>query len=485
MGVRSAIDLSRAVVAPGTRRGWQDREPHGLEDVTRGDVDDSPAGPVADVGVDLPPLIPGGRVPRSVEFLVRQGDLLFGARERFGDVFRFDPMVYREPVVFTCHPSHVKSLMSASPDIAPTGAAESPLRPIVGPDSVLTALGERHTRQRRLLMPCFHGAAVTRYRDAIEAATARELDTWTAGSTVLIASSAQAITLDVIMSGVFGIEGRPQASSPEGRLRRAVLRLLNLSTSGLNKPVEMISMWSLDPIGPLKWILDHVDKTVFAVIDERRRSGVRGDDVLSLLLDARAEDGAELSNRELRDELMTLVLAGHETTANTVAWACERLTRTPSAYDALRSSVRDGDDAYLEATIHETMRVRPVVPITGRRPQVPWQLGEYVVPARSRVLISILLLHHRPDVYPDPFAFRPERFVGVKPGAHTWLPFGGGTRRCLGALLAMEELRIVLREIVRRADLELTAAAPERPQHRNVTMIPADGGAVRLAAVRG
>jgi cytochrome P450 len=168
-----------------------------------------------------------------------------------------------------------------------------------------------------------------------------------------------------------------------------------------------------------------------------------------------------------------------------LAWACERLVRYPEVYARLKDAVRgdEPDDAYVEATINEVMRVRPVVPIIGRRVWVPWQFGDLTLPAESRVLVSILLLQHRPDLYPDPFAFEPQRFVGVRPTTNTWIPFGGGTRRCLGSALAMEELRIVLRDIVSRTDMEAVRPAPEKPRHRNVTMIPGDGGRVRLTRV--
>jgi cytochrome P450 len=178
------------------------------------------------------------------------------------------------------------------------------------------------------------------------------------------------------------------------------------------------------------------------------------------------------------------VLAGHETTANSLAWAFERLLRHPAAYHGLREVARSDDDpdGYIEAVIHETMRSRPVIPIIGRRVAVPWQLGDYRVPAETPVLMSILLLHHREDVYPDPFAFRPERFLGVKPGTYTWIPFGGGIRRCLGAALAMAEQRVVLRAIARRTQLEPADPAPERARHRNVTMIPEAGARVVMTS---
>ena len=176
------------------------------------------------------------------------------------------------------------------------------------------------------------------------------------------------------------------------------------------------------------------------------------------------------------------MLAGHETTANQLAWTWERLVRTPHAHERLREAVRSDQGAaeQVEATITETMRSRPVVPMTGRRVSVPWQLGDYGIPADTAVAISILLVHHREDVYPDPFAFRPERWLDRKPGTYEWIPFGGGTRRCLGAALAMAEQRVVLRAMAAHLDLEADDPEPERPRHRSVTMIPARGGRVVL-----
>jgi cytochrome P450 len=234
------------------------------------------------------------------------------------------------------------------------------------------------------------------------------------------------------------------------------------------------------------------DRCTYAVIAKRRKDPNLEErmDIMSLIMRARTEEGDTLTDSELRDELMTLVLAGHETTANQLAWAWERLTRTPAAHDRLREAVRDGaDDAaevveVVEATINEAMRVRPVIPVTGRRVAVPWQLGEYGIPADTGVALSMLLLHHREDLYPDPHSFRPERWYGHKPGTYEWMPFGGGTRRCLGAALAMAEQRVVLREMARRLDIEAVEQKPERPKHRNVTMIPARGGRVVIRARR-
>lgn len=444
----------------------------------------SRAGPDVDPAAGPPPLLSGSKLAMALRFSLRQGDVFFAAQREHGDVFAFDSIIDDQPVVVTCHPDHVRSLLTADPRTVPSTTKDSPLRPIVGPSSVLTAIGERHRRQRKLLMPSFHGAAIERYTEQIVAATDREISAWKPGSTFAMASAAQAITLDVILSGVFGIDGRPTPGTVEAKLRRVVRNLLRLSTSPFAKAGEMLNLGRDEAVGPQKAALAPLDRAMYAVIRDRRERGGDGQDVLSLLQHARTDDGEVLTDRELRDELLTLVLAGHETTANTIAWACERLVRTPAAYGRLRESVRAGDDEYLEATLHEAMRSRPVVPIIGRQVGVPWQFGDHAVPADSHVLVSILLLHHRDDLYPDPQAFLPERFLGVKPGTHTWLPFGGGNRRCLGAALAMAEMQVVLREIVRRTDLQATRQKPERPRHRNVTMIPARGGRVTVTTRR-
>jgi cytochrome P450 len=229
-----------------------------------------------------------------------------------------------------------------------------------------------------------------------------------------------------------------------------------------------------------------LDRPVYEVIRERRRAADLEErrDILSTLLQARTEDGETMDDKELRDELLTLVLAGHETTANSLSWAWERLTRNPEPHAALVEAVRRDESAEerVEATITETMRNRPVIPIIGRRVQVPWRLGDYGVEPGTAIAMSILLVHHREDVYPDPFAFRPERWLGRKPGTYDWIPFGGGIRRCLGAALAMAEQRVVLTTMARRLDLVADREAPERALHRNVTMIPSRGARVVIAA---
>jgi cytochrome P450 family 135 len=448
----------------------------------------SPAGPIGVGELRALPRPPSVGLPLAAQvlwFSLRQFGFVFRQRERLGDVWSARGYVRGEPVIVS-HPDHVRSLFKAAPGLVPTLAAESPLRPVLGRGSVLTANEPRHLPRRKLLLPAFHGEAIAAYERMIADVAEREISRWPLDRPFALAPRMQAITLDVIMGGIFGIEGRPRPGTPEHALRLAIREMLWSSTLRVARLAELGNLGRSEARGLTRLGLLVPDRCVYAVIGKRRRAADLGErrDVLSLLLLARDEVGEPLDDRALRDELMTLVLAGHETTANQLAWAWERLLRAPLAQARLLEAVREGDEAegeaWAEATIHEAMRTRPVVPMTGRRVATPWQLGPYGVPAGRPIAISILLLHHREDVYPDPFAFRPERWLGRKPGSYEWIPFGGGTRRCLGAALAMAEQRVVLREMARRLDLEADRPEAERPQHRNVTMIPARGGRVVL-----
>jgi len=464
-----------------------------------GEAPPSPSGPAPDDGApaNLPPVLQLPRALTALRFSVRQVPLLFKTRRELGETFalRF-PQLRRNAddiTVFVSHPDHVKSLHTA-PDLAISTTNESPLRPIVGPNSVLTTVGPTHMRQRKLLLPPFHGEAVERYTQMIADVAEREIDAWPLHKPFALGPRMQAVTLDVIMAGIFGVpDGRPEPGTPEHGLRRTILQLSRLTATPLGQFAELMNAGREEPVGLTKRLIARLDRDLYGTIAAaraRQDDGGEHADILSLLLAARDEDGRPMSDEELRDELLTLVLAGHETTANSLAWTFERLLRNPAAYERLREELRgDGEDAaaYVEATIHEAMRNRPVVPITGRRVQVPWQLGDWRLPANSHILVSVMLLHHREDLYPDPFSFRPERFLGVRPGTYTWVPFGGGIRRCLGATLAMAEQRVVLRAIAQRTDMVAPDPRPERVLHRNVTMIPAQGARVvvteRRAAV--
>ena len=442
----------------------------------------SAAGPT-DPGEDIvepPPIAMPGWL-QTIRFSQRQIQFVFAARSELGEVFRMRAGI-RGGAFVTSHPDHVRSLFTAEPEQVPTLTAESPLRPIVGPSSVLTTNGAAHLRQRKLLLPAFHGPAIDRYSEMIERATEAEIERWPIGEPFPLAPRMQAITLQVIMAGVFGIDGRPAAGSAEATLVRAIKQLTAASTSPMAKIAELANHGRVEPVGLMRRGVHMLDRAVYPAIAARREAGDLAErtDILSVLLQTTTESGEQLTDQELRDELLTLLLAGFETTANSLAWTWERLVRTPQAYERLREAARTGEDAHttVEATILEGMRSRPVIPIIGRRVGAPWRLGEYVVPADSAISASILLVHHRDDLYPEPFAFMPERWIGRKPGSYEWIPFGGGTRRCLGATLAMAEQRVVLAAMARRLDLSADRPEAERAQHRNVTMIPARGARV-------
>ena len=444
----------------------------------------SPAGPVApEEPVRMPPARDQSRFVQTIRFVMRPLSSSLAARRELGDTWQVQLLSRGEPFVVTSHPDHVESLFKAKADDAPSLTGESPLRPILGPNSVLTSVGPRHMRQRKLLLPPFHGEAVQRYVQLISDVAEREIDAWPTGKPFALAPRMQAVTLDVIMGGVFGISAKPPFGSPEHRMREMIRQLLLASTRPIYQVIELQNAGRREPMGILRVLLGLLDRQIYAVIRKRRARGAAPDshDVLSLLLQARDEDGQELTDDELRDELLTLVLAGHETTANSLSWTFERLLRNPEPYDRLRALARSDDplaEDYIEATIHEGMRVRPVIPMIVRMVNRQWRFGDYVVPAHTPVAVNIVALHHRDDVYPEPHRFAPERFLDRKPGTYTWIPFGGGIRRCLGASLAMAEQRVVLREIARRTDLAAPDPAAEPARQRNVTMIPRSGGRV-------
>ncbi|MBJ7353501.1 MAG: cytochrome P450 [Thermoleophilaceae bacterium] len=450
-----------------------------------GSYPESPAGPIDASELAELKQVPEFGLPRMLQVLrfgQRQAEFMLKGRKDFGDVFRFHGIIPGHPVV-SGHPDHARSLFTAKPELVPTLTSESPLRPIVGPNSVLTSQGDVHLRQRRLLLPAFHGPALDNYQAVIERAIDAEIDRWQVGETIPIAGPMQDVTLEVILSGIFGIERLDEASRVERKLAKVIRRITELSTTPIAKISEYVNVGRTEPVGVQAAALKVIDNAIYDVIAERRADSGLADrsDIMSALIKARDEDGSELSDSELRDQLLTLLLAGHETTANSMAWAWERLTRTPDAYEELHDAVRnDREDRadQVEYVIQEAMRARPVVPIVGRRVQAPWRLGEYGVPAGTPVSASIFLIHHREDLYPQPWEFKPERWVGHKPGTYEWLPFGGGMRRCAGAALAMVEMRVVIDRMAERLQLEADRPEAEHVQHRNVTMIPKRGARV-------
>ena len=424
---------------------------------------------------------PGSRAPAAVQaaryvrdplgFLVRY-------RRRYGDVFtvRF-PFFGR--IVYVAGPDLVKDVFTGSPAVFHAGEANATmLEPALGPNSVLTLDDEPHLRQRKLLLPPFHGERVRRYGELIEEVTRRDMETWPVGEAFSLRAHTQRITLAVILRAVFGIRD-------EARIDRAT-QLIDAFSDRVTTIVRFpVLRRDLGPGSPWRRFVaarEALDAFIYEEVAMRRAEAEseERDDVLSLLLRARHEDGAPMSDAELRDELVTVVGAGHETTATGLAWARERLLRNRRALGRLRESLAAGNGDYLEATVKETLRARPVIIDVARRLTAPARIGGYDLPAGSFVVPAIAAVHMREDIYPEPEEFRPERFLEERADTYAWIPFGGGIRRCVGAAFAEFEMRIVLREFVTRAALRAAAPAPEKIKVRNITLAPQHGTEVVL-----
>jgi cytochrome P450 family 135 len=419
---------------------------------------------------------PGSRAPALVQAIRYMRDplgFLPRYRERYGDVFTVHFPFFGH-IVYVASPELVKEVFTGSPAIFHAGEANATvLEPAVGPRSVLTLDDQPHMRQRKLLLPPFHGERIRRYEDLILDVTRREMETWPIGEVFSLRPSTQRITLTTILRAVFGI-------ADEGRVDRAT-ELINRFSDRVTTITRFPRLRrDLGPGSPWRRFVkarDQLDAFVYEEIALRRAEAAseERDDVLSLLLQARHDDGSPMTDAELRDELVTVIGAGHETTATALAWAMERLLRTPRVLARLRESVAAGEDDYLDATVRETLRIRPVIIDVARRLTAPATVGGYELPAGSFVVPAIAGLHFREDLYPRPYEFRPERFLEGKADNYAWIPFGGGIRRCVGAAFAEFEMRIVLREIVSRAELRAPDPAPEKARTRNITLAPAKG----------
>ena len=426
---------------------------------------------------------PGPRLPRLVQAARLTAEpyaWMTGRRERYGDIFssRF-PFFGR--VVYVTDPELVKQVFTGSPAVFHAGEANATaLGDALGENSLLTLDEGRHLSQRKLLLPPFHGESVRRYTEVMADAAAREISSWPVGEPFALRPRMQAITLDVILRAVFGVRDGERMD----RFRERIPPLGELSNPLDWLPFMQRDLGGLSTAARFRKALGKVDELIYAEIADRRAAltadaaGER-DDVLSLLLAARHEDGSAMTDVELRDQLMTLLTAGHETTATGLSWAFERLLRTPRVLQALRGSLDDDD--YLDAVVKETLRVRPVIADVARVIKEPIVLGGYALPAGMLVLPGIAAVHMRPDLYPEPHEFRPERFTGGGAESYAWIPFGGGVRRCIGASFAQVEMRVVMREVLKRVTLRAASPRPERAKVRHVTVVPARGCRVIVA----
>jgi cytochrome P450 len=428
------------------------------------------------------PLPPGPRMPTALQtlgWLSRPFQFLERARARHGDTFTIK--IARDTFVVLSDPADVKQVFTGDPSIYHAGVSNIILLPFLGHKSVLLLDGAQHMGQRKLLLPPFHGEKMRRHVELMEEIAEREVAAWPRDVPFAVHPHMQKVTLEVIMRIVFGVdEGDPRLADLRGRLRTFLESTAN--------PRELRKLLFYGPEKADRkrifgHLLDPVDEIIAAVIaDHRRRDDLdERDDVLSMLLLARHDDGSSMDDVELRDELVTLLVAGHETTATALAWALERLTRHPEALARLTEDVGAGGEEYVDAVIRETLRLRPVLPFVGRKLTQPQTIGGWDLPAGVRVAPSIHLVHRRPELYPEPAAFRPERWLGVRTNPYTYLPFGGGVRRCLGASFAETEMRAVLGAIVANVSLRPARPESERVGRRVITLVPARGAEIIAA----
>jgi cytochrome P450 len=428
-------------------------------------------------------LPPGPRTPaigQAVRYLREPLDFLSTYRRRYGDIFTVS-FPFFGGVVYVTSPELDKQLFTGSPADLHAGEANATvLEPALGPNSVLTLDDEPHMQQRKLLLPPFHGERISRYGELIRETTRREMESWPVGEPFALRPHTQRITLAVILRAVFGIEDRARTDRATALFDEFADRV-NVITKF---PMLRRDLGRFSPWRRFLAARQRLDDFLYEEIALRRaEAGVEErDDVLSLLLGARHDDGSPMSDEELRDELLTVVGAGHETTATALAWAIERLLRNPAVLERLRESLAAGEEDYLEATVKETLRARPVILDVVRKLKAPTTIGGYELAAGRFVLAAIAALHYREDVFPEPQEFRPERFLGARPDNYAWIPFGGGVRRCIGAAFAEYEMRIVLREFVERARLRAPDPEPERVRVRHITLAPAKGTRVVLDA---
>ncbi len=401
-------------------------------------------------------------------------------RQRYGKRFTVQ-LPFQPPFVILSDPDEIRELFTAPPDAIHPGEGARILEPIVGPNSVILLDEQLHLEQRKLMLPAFHGERMQRLTGLMAELAERELETWPRDERVALHPRLQRLTLEIILRAVFGLEQGPRLD----RLRELLTGILGFAES----PLSVIpAAHRFTPLIPALRRLDRLsrqaDQLIAEVIDERRSAGETEDrgDVLAMLLAARHEDGTPMTPQELRDELMTALVAGHETTASQLAWGFERLAREPEVCSRLTAELDAGDsDEYLTATVHEILRLKPVLPnAEPRLTKRPVEIGGFPYPAGVALLASAYLVHHDPAIYPDPKAFRPERFVGTQPGTYTWIPFGGGRRRCLGASFALVEMKIVLRTVLSHCELAPGTDRPEPTGRRSITFSPKHGATVVL-----
>ncbi len=431
-------------------------------------------------------LPPGPRMPRLMQTIgwwARPTAFVEQCRRRYGTPFTIQ-FVGERPFILISDPEQLKEVFTAPPDVLYPGEGARILEPLVGPNSILLLDEAAHMRQKRLVLPAFHGERMEALREVVTDVSQREIQRWPRGEPVEMHTRLQGLTMEVILRAVFGLE----AGSRLEELREALTEMLAFGLSPISLlPQAQRAPFGLGPWGRFTRARARADRLVYGEITERRRDGgEEGNDILAALLPATHEDGTPMSDTEIRDELMTMLVAGHETTATSLSWALERLARHPEALGRLVEEIdTEGGDEYLTATIREVLRRRPVLANAApRTTKQEIEIGGRLYPKDVHLIASAWLVHHDPEIYPDPYAFRPERFLDNEPGTYTWIPFGGGRRRCIGANFAMLEMSIVLKELLRSTEISVGGAGGEPTRRRAITSAPARGAVTTLTPRR-
>jgi len=395
-------------------------------------------------------------------------------RRRYGDSFSVRFLGFERPMVLISDPEAIKALYRERSHGLPPGR-DIILGPILGAKSLLLQEGDEHLSRRKLMLPPFHGERMRSYEATVTEIVEAEIDSWPLGEEFPIHARMQAVTLEVILRVVFGVSSGPRLDRLRGMLSTVLQETADPGRQMLGMVLQRLGGRGM--FARFEGQLREVDELLLAEIAEHRERDdlPEREDILSMLMLAEFEDGSRMEDRELRDQLMTLLLAGHETTATALAWTFDLLLRHPAVLGRLRDSLQAGEEDYLRATISESLRLRPVIPLAGRRLGTDLVADGLTLPAGTDVTPAIWLTHTRPDLYPEPFAFRPERFLDGSPETYAWIPFGGGVRRCIGAAFAEFEMRIVLREVLTRCELRKADPAPERTGRRNITLSPLKG----------
>jgi cytochrome P450 family 135 len=431
--------------------------------------------------VALPPEPKSKPLVQTLRWAFRPIAFMEDCRRQFGDSFGVRFLGFERPMVLISDPEAIKALYRQREQALPPGR-NVVLEPIVGSTSLLIQQGAEHLSRRKLMLPPFHGERMRSYEGTMTAIARAEVDSWPLHQEFPIHARMQAVTLEVILQVVFGVSSGPRLD----RLREMLSTVLQ-ETASPGQQVLGLALRRFGGDGPFARYQDQlreVDELLFAEIAEHRERPdlEERQDILSMLMTAEFEDGSRMEDQELRDQLMTLLLAGHETTATALAWTFDLLLRHPAVLGRLRDELAAGEEDYLRATISESLRLRPVIPLAGRRLTEELVVDGRTLPAGTDVTPAIWLTHTRADVYPEPFAFKPERFLEDGPDTYAWIPFGGSVRRCIGATFAEFEMRVVLREVLSRCDLRKADPRPERTGRRNITLSPKAGTPVVLTA---